>query len=219
MSQVTRVWRIDPDTNIVLYHEDILHGFDGRLSVPGNCIQVVAPEISEGNLLKWESTVPRTNYLFGTEGTGTYQVLADHRKDKLYTTTNGQEYTIGADHELDGHAVSFDGVGDLPSWLTAQERPDSFHDWDGTDWVPDEIAIEKNKKVIERSWRDQEINRISWLRDRHRDELELDLGATLTEDQYNELQDYIQMLRDWPMNQEFPNQEARPDRPSWLSNL
>lgn len=69
----------------------------------------------------------------------------------------------------------------------------------------------------ERIWRDREIERIKWLRERHRDEMELLSHTTLMADQYNELLVYMQHLRDWPASAEFPAQSSRPDVPEWIA--
>ncbi|WP_460127654.1 tail fiber assembly protein [Pseudomonas sp. H1_D05] len=70
---------------------------------------------------------------------------------------------------------------------------------------------------IERNWRDREVERILWLRERHRDEQDLSRPMTLTSDQFSELLSYIQTLRDWPAHLDFPNQQARPVAPSWIA--
>ncbi|MGE8409511.1 MAG: phage tail protein [Pseudomonas sp.] len=69
---------------------------------------------------------------------------------------------------------------------------------------------------IERSWRDTEIGRIAWLRDRHRDELDQQLPTTLDDVRFAELLAYIQQLRDWPQSDKFPDLEQRPVIPLWL---
>jgi hypothetical protein len=68
-----------------------------------------------------------------------------------------------------------------------------------------------------RAWRDAEIARIAWLRDRHRDELEMSAETTITTEQYVELLAYIKALRDWPQSSTFPAEEERPVAPQWLS--
>lgn len=70
---------------------------------------------------------------------------------------------------------------------------------------------------IERAWRDIEIQQISWLRDRHRDELDQSRATTLATEQFNELLVYIQQLRDWPQAEHFPDTGQRPTAPHWLT--
>ncbi|WP_448647201.1 phage tail protein [Pseudomonas mohnii] len=69
-----------------------------------------------------------------------------------------------------------------------------------------------------RAWRNVEIARVTWLRDRHRDELELEMETTLTAEQYAELLAYIRDLRDWPQSPEFPAEDSRPVVPDWVAN-
>ena len=69
-----------------------------------------------------------------------------------------------------------------------------------------------------RAWRDAEIVRVAWLRDRHRDELEIDEATTITAVQYTELLSYIRDLRDWPVTADFPAEESRPLVPEWIAS-
>nr|WP_314563053.1 phage tail assembly chaperone [uncultured Pseudomonas sp.] len=71
--------------------------------------------------------------------------------------------------------------------------------------------------VIERRWRDTELAALIWLRDRHRDQLEIGGETTLTIEQYSELLVYMQALRDWPQSPDFPNVEHRPIVPVWIA--
>jgi len=70
---------------------------------------------------------------------------------------------------------------------------------------------------VARAWRDAEIARVSWLRDRHRDEVEIGDETTLTAEQYAELLAYIRTLRDWPATAEFPAEVSRPVVPEWVA--
>jgi hypothetical protein len=73
------------------------------------------------------------------------------------------------------------------------------------------------KLMLERAWRDAEIVRVTWLRDRHRDEIELGAPTTITGEQYSELLAYIQALRDWPAHSDFPDTLTRPAAPTWIA--
>lgn len=84
------------------------------------------------------------------------------------------------------------------------------------DPVRDQDAADRQ---AERDWRDAELSRIYWLRERHRDEQELKAETTLSTEQFNELLAYIQQLRDWPQSIQFPTAEHRPMRPQWVSSL
>jgi hypothetical protein len=71
--------------------------------------------------------------------------------------------------------------------------------------------------AVERAWRDAEIVRVAWIRDRHRDEVELAVPTTITAEQYTELLAYIRALRDWPAGAEFPAVDHRPPAPEWIA--
>lgn len=69
----------------------------------------------------------------------------------------------------------------------------------------------------ERAWRDVELTSVLWLRERHRDQLEIDVETTLTAEQFKELLVYMQALRDWPQSPDFPVIEQRPAAPPWIA--
>lgn len=89
------------------------------------------------------------------------------------------------------------------------------HDADGlpilVDPPPEDLA------ALERAWRDSEILRVQWLRDRHRDEQELNRPTSITPEQFVELLGYMQALRDWPIQAEFPAEPSRPVPPAWVA--
>lgn len=70
---------------------------------------------------------------------------------------------------------------------------------------------------VERQWRDGELVAVMWLRDRHRDQLEISESTTLTAEQFNELLVYMQALRDWPQSPDFPDSGHRPPAPDWIA--
>lgn len=69
----------------------------------------------------------------------------------------------------------------------------------------------------ERAWRDAQLSSVKWLRERHRDQLEIEVGTTLSPEQFKELLLYMQALRDWPQSPDFPQAEHRPVAPSWIA--
>jgi hypothetical protein len=69
---------------------------------------------------------------------------------------------------------------------------------------------------LARVWRDAEIVRVTWLRDRHRDEVDMGADTTLTAGQYAELMAYIKALRDWPATPDFPAEQSKPVEPEWV---
>ncbi|WP_256244300.1 phage tail assembly chaperone [Pseudomonas sp. PH1b] len=69
----------------------------------------------------------------------------------------------------------------------------------------------------ERAWRLAELAAVTWLRDRHRDQLEIKAPTNLSDQQFTELLVYMQVLRDWPQSPDFPQIEQRPVAPSWIA--
>ncbi|CAB5523771.1 Uncharacterised protein [Pseudomonas putida] len=74
-----------------------------------------------------------------------------------------------------------------------------------------------NPAEAERAWRDGEIAAHEWLVSRHRAEIELQRDTTLTAEQYTELLQYLQALRDWPAAEAFPDSAQRPTAPPWIA--
>lgn len=129
--------------------------------------------------------------------------LADHR---------GIYYRIDT-----GARVEHKELGELPDGLATEPRPSPHHDYVDGAWVLNETRMQAGKQAAERAWRDMQIASVEWLRNRHRDQLEIGAPTTLTAEQYQELLQYMQTLRDWPQSEAFPNQAGRPQPPEWLA--
>lgn len=80
----------------------------------------------------------------------------------------------------------------------------------------EKVESPDERRAAERSWRDAELSARQWLRDRHRDELELGRPTTLSSEQFTELLAYLQALRDWPVAESFPDPQRRPAPPRWI---
>ncbi len=120
-------------------------------------------------------------------------------------------------------------LSDLPdvherSWYFAGEqrfvegRPSSLYVWDVGTWTLDAALDREAREVAERAWRSSEISKSVWLRDRHRDQLEISVDTTLTASQFTELLTFIQALRDWPQSPLFPDTAGRPQAPVFIAN-
>ncbi|CRI58059.1 phage tail assembly chaperone [Pseudomonas sp. CCOS 191] len=72
-------------------------------------------------------------------------------------------------------------------------------------------------EAAERAWRDTAVATVLWLRERHRDEQDLQRSTTLSGERFTELLTYLQSLRDWPQSAQFPEIERRPVAPSWIA--
>ncbi|WP_455827338.1 phage tail protein [Pseudomonas graminis] len=91
------------------------------------------------------------------------------------------------------------------------------HDDLGIPYLIDAPVIEIDLQREERIWRDAEIDSVRWLRERHRDQLEIGAETTLTEEQFSHVLLYVQSLRDWPQSPDFPGIEHRPKAPLWIA--
>lgn len=90
------------------------------------------------------------------------------------------------------------------------------HDEHGLPYLIDAPEAVPDVALLERAWRDGELAKLVWLRDRHRDQLEIGGSTTLTAEQFQELLVYMQALRDWPQSEQFPETEHRPVAPPWI---
>lgn len=94
------------------------------------------------------------------------------------------------------------------------------HDMQGLPILVDPLPLTVDVlSAQERLWRDSEIERVKWLRERHRDQLDIGEQTTLMPEQFSELLTYIQVLRDWPQSPDFPDSQHRPERPLWIAGL
>lgn len=160
------------------------------LQMPGNAVEVpeTLPPAADG-------------YVWVIEGETPVQKL--DRRGTLFNTETG---------EPTEHA----SLGELPAGLTDIPRPTQFHRWIDGAWQEDRERQIKEQVEGERIWRDEAIRQTDSLVLRHRDELELKLATTLSKQQYQDLQDYRLLLRQWPQHGSFPCIAERPLAPDWL---
>jgi len=91
------------------------------------------------------------------------------------------------------------------------------HDDQGLPYLIDAPEVVTDPAAQEREWRDAELASVMWLRERHRDQLEIEAPTTLTGEQFKELLLYMQALRGWPQTPGFPDSERRPLPPVWIA--
>ncbi|MEL7551960.1 phage tail assembly chaperone [Pseudomonas protegens] len=91
------------------------------------------------------------------------------------------------------------------------------HDERGLPYLVDVPEVVPDLAAQEREWRDDELSSVMWLRERHRDQLEIKVGSTLSAEQFTELLVYMQALRDWPQSPDFPAIQHRPTAPEWIA--
>lgn len=133
----------------------------------------------------------------------------------FYSQSTGCTYLEGLHESMPADAVQID----LDRILSVMGNPAPGkvrgHDESGLPILIDPSTDELAE--AERGWRDAEIERVLWLRERHRDEVDRARETTLSADQFGELLDYIQLLRDWPASAEFPDKAHRPVVPDWVA--
>lgn len=122
----------------------------------------------------------------------------------IYSTATGEE----------SHCEE---LGEPPEGFTHLPWPGLDYYWQGDAWGIDEAARLKRNEQAERDWRNAELERVKWLRERHRDEQDIGRRLTLTVEQFSELLDYLQQLRDWPQSEQFPEVKHRPVAPPWIA--
>ncbi|WP_246882696.1 phage tail assembly chaperone [Pseudomonas sp. MWU349] len=118
----------------------------------------------------------------------------------------------------DGSAVQHFDLGDLPEGFTHLVPPGEDFAWSDKGWVLDEEARSIRLADAERVWRNGEVDNVKWLRERHRDEQDLQKTTTLSDAQFTELLSYLQALRDWPQSDVFPDVAERPAAPPWIAD-
>lgn len=195
-----KVFQLDLD-GVFLYEQEL----DRK---PHNSVLIPPPEGSGARV--WISDVHVNSKEFGENDTGRWEIKDDNRKEKLYSEEG--EYTIGK--EVKGEI--YNGLGDIPDWLSKEPRPSEFHYLEDGEWVEDEESSLKSREVTERMWRDQAISNVEWLRNRHNDEIAMGVNTTLSEEQFLEVLSYMQTLRDYPESPDFPSESSRPTGPEWV---
>ncbi|WP_448177357.1 phage tail protein [Pseudomonas putida] len=72
----------------------------------------------------------------------------------------------------------------------------------------------------ERLWRDEQLLATDGIVTRHRDERDIGAHTTLNSEQFSELLEYRQDLRNWPQTDAFPDSpQRRPISPAWVAEL
>ncbi len=83
-------------------------------------VKVDPPVAPAGSVARWitalHSTIDAVTY--GDPGTGSWEIIEDHRKDKLWLG-HGKPYTLDTDQD----GQTYDGLGPVPVWLDAAEPP------------------------------------------------------------------------------------------------
>ncbi|WP_338001200.1 phage tail protein [Pseudomonas brassicae] len=139
---------------------------------------------------------------------------------RFYSQSTGCTYLEG----VNSSSMPSDAVEiDVSRFLTviAEPAPGKVrcHDEQGLPVLIDPPPATADELVAyERAWRDAVISSTEWSVTRHRDEQYMQLIITLLPEQFAELLQYRQALRDWPQSDLFPAVEHRPTPPAWLES-
>ncbi|QZI69556.1 phage tail assembly chaperone [Pseudomonas protegens] len=136
---------------------------------------------------------------------------------RLYSKTTQTTYVPGLHVSIPEDAIEISDA--LYLAVIGNPAPGKIraHDERGLPYLVDAPVVERDLSVEERIWRDADLTSVMWLRERHRDQLEIGTATTLTGEQFKELLVYMQSLRDWPQSPDFPQAEYRPVAPSWIA--
>jgi hypothetical protein len=114
---------------------------------PHGGVSVAVPDIPAGSLAVWETDVHvNNNKQYGEPNTGQWVIKADNRNTELYRTDTGEKFTLNDE---------YNGIGDIPDWLTDKEKPGQFYDFVNGDWVKNEAAEDESLASQARAKRDQ----------------------------------------------------------------
>ncbi len=113
--------------------------------------------------------------------------------------------------------MSYAVRNDKQGWRAVSGPDDvSADEWYSLDAPPVPVPL-LDLEAQERTWRDTALSAVMWLRERHRDQLELRAPTSIGDEQFTELLVYMQALRDWPQSPDFPDSQHRPTAPPWLA--
>lgn len=138
----------------------------------------------------------------------------------LYSRAAGVCYLKGVHKEIPDDAIQITNE----RYVEVFANPDPYkvrgHDSDGLPILLEPPPPSDEQRAdLERKWRDNQLSQHEWLLVRHRDQRDLRIAASLTENEVDELLVYRQKLRDWPELQGFPLSAHRPVEPKWLAGL
>lgn len=136
---------------------------------------------------------------------------------RFYSQSTGTTYLSGVHAQIPSDAIEISEALYLSVIGNPEPGKVRAHDERGLPYLIDAPQPVLDLALQERAWRDEELLAVMWLRERHRDQLEIAGPATLSTEQFSELLVYMQALRDWPQSPDFPDNQHRPVAPSWIA--
>lgn len=136
---------------------------------------------------------------------------------RFYSQTTQTTYLRGMHASMPADAVEI--TDELYMTVIGNPPPGKVraHDDQGLPYLIDAPEVVLDPATQERGWRDAELASVMWLRERHRDQLEIDAPTSIDGEQFKELLVYMQALRDWPQSTDFPDVQHRPAAPPWIA--
>ncbi|WP_447890052.1 phage tail assembly chaperone [Pseudomonas hormoni] len=136
---------------------------------------------------------------------------------RLYSQSTQTTYLLGIHTEIPSDTVEMSEALFLSVIGNPAPGKVRAHDERGLPYLVDASDLTPDLVPQERAWRDVELSAVMWLRERHRDQLEIAGPTTLSSDQFDGLLMYMQALRDWPQSADFPDSQYRPVAPLWIA--
>ncbi|CAI8902393.1 Tail fiber assembly protein [Pseudomonas sp. IT-P100] len=136
---------------------------------------------------------------------------------RFYSPSTGTTYLEGIHTEMPPDAVDISEALYLSVIGNPTPGKVRAHDERGLPYLIDAREPDPDLPAQERTWRDVQLPAVMWLRERHRDQLEIAGPTTLSAERFDELLVYIQALRDWPQSADFPDSQYRPVAPLWIA--
>lgn len=137
---------------------------------------------------------------------------------RFYSKSTGCTYLVGINPIMPPDAVEI--TAELYDAVIANPNLGKIraHDEKGLPYLVDAPVPVTDPAAQEREWRDAALASVMWLRERHRDQVEISEQTTLTAEQFAALLVYMQALRDWPQSPDFPDSDHRPVAPAWIAD-
>lgn len=110
--------------------------------VPGYATPTAPPAAQDGRVRVYRTAVgvPPQNW-----PEGAWTLAPDYRAVPLYRTADGAAFELGD---------AYNGIGDLPAFLTDEARPSPAHQWVADEWVLDEALETEQLATAARAQRD-----------------------------------------------------------------
>jgi hypothetical protein len=198
MANIKQVYQYDPSTkefiNTTLAQESPLE--PGVWALPPNTTEIAPPQVGQFQKQVWNEEKKQ------------WEIKPDYRKVKVYSTSGDN---IGQEIKLD--------LGQELVNATLIQPPQLTKDYEELKWQGYWLITNNPDKAMQilRQKRNSLLSDTDWLVLRHQDETARGVQTTLTTEQYTELLNYRQELRDLPENPSLDVfNPVFPTKPTWI---